>query len=704
MGTALSKVIGVDEQRCVNCHRCIAVCPVKLCIDGSGDHVTINHELCIGCGSCIQACTHHARYGIDDSEAFYQAVERREKLVAIVAPSAASSFPGALLRLNGYLASLGVSRIFDVSFGAELTVKSYVEHIARKDPALVIAQPCPAIVSYVELYRPELLPHLAPAHSPMLHTIVMIRDFSPELSDHKVVAISPCYAKRREFDETGLGDYNVTFDSLSRRLAERGIDLARFPERPFDSPEAERAVLFPTPGGLMRTVERDAPAVAGRTRKIEGPSSVYRYLEGLGDMVERGLAPLVVDCLNCELGCNGGPATDGRRASSPDELEAHVEERARLAREHYRSRLGSGPSRRLAAAIEGRWRPGLYARAYLDRSHTSPLRRPDERQLAEIYRRMEKHSEADLYNCSSCGYNSCEMMAIAIFNGLNRPENCHHYQMRVLEKEHEAIARLGRELHAVITDAEALIDEVVSITERASDKGLEQHTSIEQSAAIVEQMIWSIKATSSTAGEKQEVIRLLVDAAHEGRQDMDRTMRSIEEISATVHGVTELIEVINDVAERTNILSMNAAIEAAHAGEAGRGFAVVAAEIRKLAETASLSSVQISRTLREMLDRIGASSTISRRTGELIGKFITDVQGVAESMGGIAGSMSEMAAGSAQITGALTHLREISSEVKVHYGRISESLTEMRSTMSSISTISRRSLEQMGAGNGDGRR
>ena len=703
MGIALAEVIGVDEKKCVNCHRCIAVCPVKFCIDGSGDHVAINHDLCIGCGSCIAACTHHARYGIDDTEIFFRAVERREKLVAIVAPAAASSFPGELLRLNGYLASLGVSRIFDVSFGAELTVKSYVEHIAASDPKLVIAQPCPAIVTYVELYRPELLGHLAPAHSPMLHTIAMIREYYPELAGHKVVAISPCFAKRREFDETGLGDYNVTFAALKRRLAERQISLSRFPERPFDSPEAERAVLFPTPGGLMRTVERDAPSVAGRTRKIEGPATVYRYLDQLAGMTERELNPLVVDCLNCEIGCNGGPGTDSQ-AKPPDELEGYVEARRRSAQERYRRRVGAGPSKRLTRTIESRWKPELYVRRYEDRSEASALRRPDALQLQEIYRRMEKHSEADLYNCSSCGYNSCEMMATAIFNGLNRPENCHHYQMSVLEKEHAAIARLGKELHDVITDADALIDEIVAITERANEKSFDQYASIEESAQTVEQMIWSIKAVSSAAGEKQEVIRTLVDAAHDGQHDMQRTLRSIEEISSTVHGITDLIAVINDMADRTDLLSMNAAIEAAHAGAAGKGFAVVAAEIRKLAETSGQSSIQISRTLKEMLERISVSSAISRRTGALIAKFITDVRGVAESITGIAGAMSEMSAGSAQITGALTHLREISAEVKADYGMISESLVRMRSAMSSISTSSRRNLDQMGASDGDGRR
>jgi Pyruvate/2-oxoacid:ferredoxin oxidoreductase delta subunit len=129
----LTAVIKIDEEKCVNCHACIAACPVKYCNNGAGEKVRVNHQLCIGCGHCIHACTHHARLIVDDSELFFSALDKREKIIAIVAPAAASNFPGQYLNLNGYLKSRGVEAVFDVSFGAELTVFSYVKYIKEKN-------------------------------------------------------------------------------------------------------------------------------------------------------------------------------------------------------------------------------------------------------------------------------------------------------------------------------------------------------------------------------------------------------------------------------------------------------------------------------------------------------------------------------------------------------------------------------------------
>ena len=196
MGKKLSKIIKIDEEKCISCHKCIAACPIKFCNDGSKDCVNVNNDMCIGCGACILACTHSARHIIDDSDDFFNSLSKKEKFIAISAPALISTFPDNYKKFIAYLENIGIETIFDVSFGAELTVKSYIDFIKEKNPKTVIAQPCSAIVTYIQIYQPELLAYLAPVDSPMIHTIKMIDEYFPQYKNYNVLVISPCIAKK----------------------------------------------------------------------------------------------------------------------------------------------------------------------------------------------------------------------------------------------------------------------------------------------------------------------------------------------------------------------------------------------------------------------------------------------------------------------------------------------------------------------------
>ena len=662
-------VISVDKEKCVNCQRCIAVCPVKMCNNGSGDYVAFDEKLCIGCGSCIEACTHGARKGIDDAELFFDSLKKGEKIVAIVAPAAIVSFRGKDLELNGFLKSLGVEAVFDVSFGAELTTKSYVEYIKNKNPDCVISQPCPALVSFIETYRPELIKYLAPADSPMLHCAKMIKEFYTKYTGYKIAAISPCYAKRREFDETGICDYNVTMRSIQSYMEEKNIRIDSFPKVEYENPAAERGVLYSTPGGLMRTAERFIPSISEKTRKIEGNPKVFLYLAKFSE-ANKNKKPCftLIDCLNCENGCNEGAGTTNK-GMHLDEMESFVENRMHDRRSYWEQKGHSKKSalKKLNKAIDNFWKPGLYDRTYVDRSayFHQKIKEPSQEEIQKIYRDMYKKTKSDILNCGACGYEDCEQMAVAIYNGLNRPENCTHYTnilKDIMNEQHQE--EVKQSVRKVVEAGSEKLTENGRDVQTLATAARDMTESVSTSSSAVEEMIANINSINSILEHNAESVGLLDGATRKGMTGIENVAELVSKIEENSNGLSEMSSVIQKIASQTNLLAMNAAIEAAHAGNSGRGFAVVADEIRKLAENSGSEARKISDVLKNVKQLIDATF---KDTGDVQKEFSEVVQlsgTVVEQEQTVRRAISEQNEGGKQLLQAVGSMRELTQTVK----------------------------------------
>jgi methyl-accepting chemotaxis protein len=201
----------------------------------------------------------------------------------------------------------------------------------------------------------------------------------------------------------------------------------------------------------------------------------------------------------------------------------------------------------------------------------------------------------------------------------------------------------------------------------------DQTDSVNTSSSAIEQMTANIHSVSQTLIENGKNVTTLTEASDLGRVALQEVVQAILEIAKDSEGLLEINSVMNTIASQTNLLSMNAAIEAAHAGEAGKGFAVVADEIRKLAE----SSGQQSKTTAVMLKKIKASiDSITKSSNEVLSRFgaiDTGVKTVSEHEMNIRHAMEEQETGGKQILESIGRLKEITVSVQKGSGDMSKS-------------------------------
>ncbi len=416
-------------DRCRVCYSCVRSCPAKAIriVDGQAEVIT---DRCIGCGHCVRVCSQKAKQVVGALDRARELLSGDEPVAALVAPSFPAEFTELTTsHLVGGIRSLGFARVIEVAFGADLVARRYKTMYNHGPFTPMIEASCPAIVSYIEKYHPNLMGMIAPVVSPMVATGRMVkRRYGPGI---RTIFIGPCIAKKGEAERFPEDvDCAITFVELRQLMDERDVNPATAVPSEFDPPHARAGGVYPLAHGFFHTAGIQEDLFSQNTVSATGRTE---FVEAIHELEQGDFPARFVEMLACS-GCVMG-------AGMSNTCQRHTREAlvARVAKE------------RKELFNLDRWKTELDASMDLPLTRTfgtedKRLASPDAEQLADILRQMGKHHLQDELNCGACGYDSCVEHAVAIYKGLAEDKMCLPFTISRLENTVGALEKSQEEL------------------------------------------------------------------------------------------------------------------------------------------------------------------------------------------------------------------------------------------------------------------
>ena len=381
----MASVLKLKKSNCKNCYKCIRHCPVKS-IRFSGNQAHIVEDECILCGQCVVVCPQNAKQIADSTELVKVLISSGEPVIASIAPSFVANYGVGIESIKDALLKLGFADVEETAIGATIVKNEYDRLLCEENRNMLISSCCHSVNLLIQKYYPALVGYLADVVSPMIaHSL----DIKKRIPSAKTVFIGPCVSKKDEASKSnGAVDAVLTFEELTNWLEDENIKL----EDKKDSIEKSKARLFPTSGGVLKTMKKQRQDITYIT--VDGIDNCIAALE---DINQGNITDCFIEMSLCAGSCIGGPVM-GKNHHSPVRDYKVISQYA-----------GNEDFEVITPKLTE------IRKAY---SNLSPMERtPSETEIMATLRQMGKVRKEDELNCGSCGYNTCREKAVAIING-----------------------------------------------------------------------------------------------------------------------------------------------------------------------------------------------------------------------------------------------------------------------------------------------